>query len=192
MTFEPLTLGYYAAIVADPPWLFRVRSAAGEGRSASRHYRTMAARDLALLKVQTLAAPDAWLFLWSTGPHLPEALSLMGWWGFLYSGIAFCWVKTNPHAPTMFLDSASFHLGLGYTTRHNVELCLLGRRGRPKRLRKDVRELLIAPRREHSRKPDEFYDRVRAFAPGPYLELFAREVRPGFEAWGDEIAKFNA
>jgi N6-adenosine-specific RNA methylase IME4 len=157
-----------------------------------RHYKTMTLADLIALPVGGLAADDAWLFLWSTGPHLPQALFLMSQWGFSYSGIAFCWAKLNKRSPLLFYTPTSFHVGMGYTTRKNVELCLLGRRGHPKRLRNDVRELIVAPRREHSRKPDEFYDRLRAFAPGPYLDMFARQIRPGFDCWGDEVEKFNA
>jgi N6-adenosine-specific RNA methylase IME4 len=191
--FASLTPGHHGAIAADPPWTFYVRSSNGEGRSASQHYRTMGLEALLQLPVASLASSDAWLFLWSTGPHLPQALRLLERWGFSYSGFGFVWVKTNPTEDgALLLDPIrSFHVGMGYTTRHNAELCLLGRRGSPKRLRKDVRELIIAPRREHSRKPAEFYERVRQLVAGPYLELFARESRPGWERWGDETTKFD-
>ena len=78
-------------------------------------------------------------------------------------------------------------MGGGLTTRKNTETCYLGRRGKPARLAKDVREIILAPVREHSRKPDEVYDRIRYYCAGPYLELFAREVRDGWDSWGDEI-----
>lgn len=143
------------------------------------------------MPVAELAADSAWLFLWVTGPFIPQAFTVIEYWGFQYSGIGFTWAKTNPRAPALFLDAASFHVGMGFTTRKNTELCLLGRRGAPKRLRCDVRELIIAPRREHSRKPEEFYERVIAFADGPRLELFARQQRDGFTAWGNETTKFN-
>jgi len=190
--FRDLTPGYYAVAVADPPWHFAVRSKRGEGRSAVRHYPVMGLENLTALPVSNLMLPTAWLFLWVPGPHLMQAGALIEAWGFQYSGVGFVWVKTNPKSPTLFYDQRSFHVGLGFTTRKNTELCLLARRGRPQRARKDVRELIIAPRREHSRKPDEFYERVRAFARGPYLELFAREVRPGFECWGNEVDRFNS
>lgn len=191
LAFAGLTAGSYGMIVADPPWQFRTRSTKGEGRSAVQHYPVMKLDALMRLPVATLAASDSWLGLWVPGPHLPQGLRLIEAWGYIYSGIGWCWVKTNPRAPVLFWDARSFHTGLGFTTRKNVELCLLARRGHPKRVSKAVRELIIAPRREHSRKPTEFYDRVRAFARGPYLELFARELRPGFESWGNETTKFN-
>jgi len=189
---DELPRNHFGVIAADPPWRFLVRSPKGEGRSASRHYRTMPFRELVTLPVSSVAAPDAWLFLWAVGPMLRHALDLIKAWGFTYSGIGFCWVKTNPRAPQLLLDRNSFHVGLGYTTRKNVELCLVARRGHPKRLRRDIRELIIAPRREHSRKPEEFYERIQQFAAGPYLDLFARSERPGFTAWGDETRKFGS
>jgi N6-adenosine-specific RNA methylase IME4 len=82
-------------------------------------------------------------------------------------------------------------MGLGYTTRKASEPCLLGRRGSPPRLSRDIVDVILAPVREHSRKPDEFYERVEQFAPGPYLNLFARERRQGWDAWGDERDKFD-
>jgi N6-adenosine-specific RNA methylase IME4 len=68
---------------------------------------------------------------------------------------------------------------------------LLARRGNCRRQRKDIRELILAPRREHSRKPDEFYRRVEQYCAGPYADLFAREQRPNWATWGDECGKFN-
>lgn len=82
-------------------------------------------------------------------------------------------------------------MGGGYGTRKNAEICWLGRRGNPKRRSRDVRELIVAPRREHSRKPDEQYGRIERLCAGPYLELFARQQRPGWIALGDEVNKFQ-
>jgi N6-adenosine-specific RNA methylase IME4 len=64
-------------------------------------------------------------------------------------------------------------------------------RGKPKRIARDVRELVIAPRREHSRKPDEVAAGTERLVAGPYLELFARETRPGWTSWGNEVTKFD-
>jgi N6-adenosine-specific RNA methylase IME4 len=76
--------------------------------------------------------------------------------------------------------------------RHQTEIVLLARRGNCRRRRKDVRELILAPRREHSRKPDEFYRRVEQYCDGPFVDLFARERRPGWHTWGDETDKFSS
>ncbi len=81
-------------------------------------------------------------------------------------------------------------MALGHTTRKNTELCWLGRRGNPKRLDKGVRELIVAPVREHSRKPDEIYERIERFCAGPYLELFARQRRNGWFSDGNELDRF--
>jgi N6-adenosine-specific RNA methylase IME4 len=82
-------------------------------------------------------------------------------------------------------------MGGGYGTRKNVEVCWLGRRGSPQRKSKGVRELIIAPRREHSRKPDEVDSRIEALCDGPYLEMYARQRWPGWTCIGDEVGKFT-
>jgi len=133
--------------------------------------------------------------LWITGPMIVQGahLPLMRAWGFEPSALLFVWLKAKRGAADAFLplDQSLFAMGLGYTSRQNAELVILGRRGNPQRLRKDIHQLIIAPRREHSRKPDEFYDRARAYAAGPYLELFGREIRPAWTTWGDEREKFG-
>jgi N6-adenosine-specific RNA methylase IME4 len=140
--------------------------------------------EIAALPVRECVADDSFLFLWVPFPHLPQGLRLIDAWGFQYSGSAFCWVKLNP-------SGVGYHTGLGYSTRKNVELCLLGRRGSPRRKAKDVRELIVSPRREHSRKPDEVHSRIERFCDGPYLELFARQRRTGWMVWGDETERFG-
>ena len=79
---------------------------------------------------------------------------------------------------------------LGYWTRSNSEVCLLATRGNPKRIGTNVRQAIIAPRREHSRKPDGIHGRIERLVAGPYLELFARQQRPGWDVWGNEVNKF--
>lgn len=182
----------FACILADPPWSYKAFSRKGYGRSASRHYDTMTLADVAAMPVTDIAADDCHLFLWATASNLPQAIDTMAAWGFRYSTIGFSWVKLNPseQGALFFAHADSFHVGMGHTTRHNVELCLLGRRGQPKRLNKGVRELIVAPRREHSRKPDEIHERIEAYCAGPRIELFARRKRKGWVAWGDQTDKF--
>jgi N6-adenosine-specific RNA methylase IME4 len=141
----------------------------------------MALDEIVALPVRELAADDRWLFLWAPACFLPQALELMEAWGFKYSSSAFRWLKQNKSKPT-------FWTSLGHTTRKSVEDCWLGRRGSPRRNASDVGELIVAPRREHSRKPDE---RIQRFCSGPYLELFARARHPGFDARGDEVNHFQ-
>ena len=185
-----LPAGKFGVIYADPPWQWRTRSAKGlEGRP--QHYDRMSLPEICDLPVHRACAKDAWLFLWTTGPHLPQAFRVMEAWGLDYSGMGFVWVKLNKNAPQLFIDMRDLFMGGGYTTRKNAEFCLLGRRGSPKRLRADVQEVMVSPRREHSRKPDEFYERIESYAQGPYLELFARTTRPGWASWGNQVGKFG-
>lgn len=174
---------HYGAILADPPWHFAVRSDRGEGRSATRHYNTMTLDDIKTLPVRHWAARDCALFLWAVDPMVPQAIDVMRAWGFTFKTIAFYWVKTNR-------DGTPF-TGMGYWTRANPEMCLLGTRGSPKRQSKSVRRLLMAPRREHSRKPDEARDRIADLVPGPYLEMFARQSATGWDSWGNQVGKFQ-
>jgi N6-adenosine-specific RNA methylase IME4 len=125
---------------------------------------------------------ECWLFLWVIGSFLPEGLSLMREWGFRYSSIGLSWMKLNPSGEGLWM-------GPGQTTRHNIELCLLGRRGKPPRNSAGVREAILESVREHSRKPD-VYDRIEQFCDGPRLELFARNSRPGWTSIGNELQKF--
>ncbi len=188
---DELTPLHYSLIAADPPWHFSTYSPKAQ-RSASRHYETMSADLLAAMPVGYLAQRDCALLLWGASPNLPDVLRVMAAWGFVFKGKAFCWAKTNPRCPELapIYSDAPWHMGLGYTTRSNTEDCWLGTMGSPKRLSRSVRELIVAPRREHSRKPDEFYARAEALFDGPRLDLFSRERRPGWDAWGNEVGKF--
>ena len=173
----------YACVVADPPWHFAIRSPKGGARSASQHYNTMTLQQIKALPVADWCARDAVLLLWAIDPMLPEALETMRAWGFTFKTVGFCWAKLNR-------DGSPF-CGMGYWSRANQEVCLLGTRGKPKRVRRDVRRLILAPRREHSRKPDEFYARAARLCSGPYLDLFSRQARPGWSQFGNETRKFD-
>lgn len=199
--FAGLKRGHYAAICADPPWQFKSYTALQMAnpesrRDVERHYPVLKLSDIKDLPVRELAAKDAHLFLWATGPCLRQAFEVMEAWGFRYSAIAFTWAKLRRAHKAEQLrvtptQDSDFHVGLGLTTRKNAEFVLLGRRGNARRIAKNVRELVIAPVREHSRKPDEVYARVERYCEGPYLELFARQERPGWTSWGNEVGKFE-
>jgi N6-adenosine-specific RNA methylase IME4 len=166
---------HYGAILADPPWDHITWSHKGKGRSAAAHYDCMPLAEIEAMQVKDRAAKNCVLFLWTTDPMLENALRVIHAWGFEYKTIGFVWAKTNRR-------KGNFFMGTGHWTRANPELCLLATRGRPKRLSRNVRELIVAPRREHSRKPDEIYESIQALVPGPYLELFARFPRPGWDS----------
>jgi N6-adenosine-specific RNA methylase IME4 len=182
--FGGLRRGYYGAILADPPIPFRTWSAKGEGRSPQHHYSCMLPEQLTALPVADFAAPDCFLFLWVPKRSNPLTEPLMNAWGFTFVGEGFTWVKLNK-------SGVGYFMGGGYTTRHNAEDCWLGRRGKPKRKSKGARALIVAPRREHSRKPDEIYSRIEEFCDGPYCELFARQQWPGWDYSCNEVTKFN-
>lgn len=179
-------------ILADPAWKWKARSAKGYGKSAERHYPTMETADIAALPVADVAAKNCALFMWATFPRLPDALAVGAAWGFTYKTGAFVWVKQNRRAKPSFLpvsDPIHWFMSTGYYTRSNAELCLLFTRGRVKRLRANVRQLIISPVREHSRKPDEQYERIEALlgCDGSRLELFARQSAPGWMALGNQM-----
>ena len=189
--------GAYRVVYADPPWRFDTYSDKGKGRSAEAHYDCLGIDDIKALPVATLAAPDAVLLMWATDPLLPRALEVIAAWGFTYKTVGFYWVKLNKSAAARLstewplLAERDFFTGLGFWTRANPELCLLATRGHPSRRAGDVAKLLIAPRREHSRKPDEAYERIERLLEGPYLELFARQSRPGWDGFGQETGLFD-
>lgn len=195
--FHDLPRRHFAAIVADPGTRFETFSAKGESsRTPQKKYTTLSDEEIAALPVAELAARNCHLFYWDTtarvaaGRHIP----IIRAWGFEPTAVAFTWFKLKPSEPAtpFFLPRESMNFGPGMTTRKNTEVCILGRRGSPKRLSASVREEIFAPRREHSRKPEEFYERVQQYAAGPYLELFARQMRAGWSAWGDQTNKFKA
>lgn len=191
--FGDLERGKYGAILADPPWRFEVWSGETDlkARDSTIHYATMSADLIEALPVCELALPDCVLFIWITWPTLLQALSLIEAWGFTYKTCAFSWMKAHAGQIDMFRDDLDASVGMGYWTRANSEACLLATRGKPKRLNADVRQGIIAPRREHSRKPDGIHARIERLVAGPYCELFARERRPRWDAWGNEVNKFT-
>jgi N6-adenosine-specific RNA methylase IME4 len=181
----------YGVIHADPPWLFRNYSEKGTGRNAISHYDCLSFDELRRLPVADAAAKDCVLFLWAVDPLLPKAFDLLNAWGFQFKTVGFYWAKTNRSARQDTLRPSDFFTGLGYWTRANVEQCLLATRGKPPRRAKNVRRLIIGPRREHSRKPEQVYERIERLAGGPYLDLFARESRKGWDIWGDQAGLFD-
>lgn len=195
-----LPSGPFACIYADPPWQFKTwnKAVAVQARgskktftSASVHYLTMTAEEIAALPVASAAADDCVLFMWICWPMLPEALRLIEAWGFTYKTCAFDWMKANTQQLDIFRDDADARMGMGYWTRANSEVCLLATRGKPKRINADVRQGIIEPRREHSRKPDCVHGRIERLVAGPYLELFARAPRKGWTVWGNQTDKFE-
>lgn len=169
----------YDIVYADPPWDYDGRTqqngveATG---SAVYHYPTMTIHEMKRLKVQDLCKKDCLLFLWSSSPHLPQAIELMEAWGFEYKTIAFVWDKqrVNP----------------GYYTMSQCEVCLVGKRGKIPENRglRNVKQFLSEHRTRHSAKPAEIRTRItQMFPTHTKLELFAREASPGWAVFGNQV-----
>ncbi len=174
----------YHVILADPPWRFALRSAKGEAKSPQAHYACMPLDDIQALPVSQLAAPDAACIMWATAPMLPQAVATMAAWGFTFKS-AGAWAKRSS-------TGASWAFGTGYCYRSAAEFWLLGTVGRPAQRSRSIRNLIVAPIAEHSRKPPQMHADIEAMFDGPYLELFARSSRSGWDVWGNETTKFEA
>lgn len=202
--FDDVPRNHYGVVLADPPWSFKNWSDKGKNRQpdamvrqkglAERHYATMPMNEIRALPVAEVAAKNCVLFLWAVDCMLPEALDVGRGWGFTFKTVAFTWAKTTASAARCAVDDdKAWHKSLGYWTRGNPEMCLLFTRGKGnRRLSAAVRQLIVAPRREHSRKPAETHERIGWLVPGPYLEMFGRQDRPGWDVWGNQIGRFEA
>lgn len=188
--FTDLPRGHYKAILADPPWAFRTYSGSDVVPARGEQpYRTMSIDDICSLPVSSIADNHCVLFMWTCWPVLKDSFKVIEAWGFTYKTCAFSWMKADPYR--LFADDKTPFAGMGYWTRANTEPCLLATRGKPKRINADVRQGIIAPRREHSRKPDDIHGRIERLVAGPYIELFARQSRPGWTTWGNQSTKFD-
>lgn len=195
----------YRAIVIDFPWGFKARAPnknPESDRSVERHYKTMTKKEILDMatKIKSLMHPEGChVFMWATGPFLEFAFEVGKAMGVRYSSTAFYFLKMRREFVEQIglttTDIAAvedlFRVNLGFTTRKNIEPCLLFRYRSPKRVAKDVRELVVDIQREHSRKPEEVLARIEKYCKGPYLELFSRSSRPGWTCWGDEAGRFD-
>ena len=170
-TAVPPPKGLYRTIVCDPPWRFEAR--AGDELHRGRvAYDTLSVEEI-ISKTPRCATEDCILWLWTTNAHLHDALHILESWGFSYRGML-TWVKSA--------------LGTGDWLRGQTEHALLASRGALRLARHGVSTVLITHQRlAHSEKPQEFYQVVEKLCPGPYIDLYARQARPGWAAWGNEI-----
>ena len=158
----------------DPPWQFD--DTAGN-RGAEANYPTMSYQELADLELPPLL-PDCWLFTWRVASMQSEAIHLIHHHGFTLK-TELVWIKRTTKGKRFF--------GMGRTLRAEHEVCLVATRGKPKVLNLSTRSTFEAKAGRHSAKPDEFFDIVENLCPGPYVELFARQRRPGWDCYGNEI-----
>ena len=179
----------YDVIYADPAWQYKNNSG-HQTRDAANHYMVTPLKEMKELKVNELSEKNSLLFMWVTYPTLKEGLELMESWGFKYVTNAFTWVKRNKKFEPDLANHDKFFFGLGYYTRGNPEICLLGKKGKGlKILDKSVEQLTITKIKSHSEKPHEIYDKIERLVgkDTSKIELFARNTRDGWTSLGNEI-----
>ena len=187
MNLDHLPRRHYRVIYADPPWKF----SAGV-KSRPQHYPRMTVEEVMAMDVTSLAHLEGCrLKLWLTAPLLNRAPDILGAWGFKYCSTR-VWVKANIEADGMMHHRRSLSRGMGYEVAGNAEFLIIGKRGSPQSIKGNPwPSVIISPRREHSRKPDEIRDEIAAKLEGPRLELFARSTAPGWDVAGNETTKFR-
>lgn len=166
--------GKYSLIYADPPW--RYEHVKTESRAIENHYPTMALDEICALPIPEICHDDAVLFMWATSPKLAESMEVLEAWGFTYRTCA-VWDKEK--------------IGMGYYFRQQHELLLVATRGSPAVPEPSdrVSSVIRARREEHSKKPALLYELLESMYPhSARIELFCRESRPGWAAWGNQVA----
>ena len=185
MLLEVVAGKEYGTILADPPWQFsnRTGKVAPEHRRLNR-YSTLSLKQIRELPVTSIAKSESHLYLWVPNALLPEGLRVMEAWGFKY--------KTNIVWHKVRKDGGPDGRGVGFYFRNTTEMVLFGIRGRLRTLAPGRRQVNVirSRKREHSRKPDELYRIIEACSPGPYIELFARGMKSGWDQWGNEVKDY--
>lgn len=181
----PFPNNKYQIIYADPPWEYKENGSGNRTLTAASKYPHMSTKDICDLPVKDICSDICILFIWATFPKLDECLEVIKAWGFEYYGLAFDWVKTNSKSNTPFW-------GMGYYTRQNTEICLIGvKKDKKKRIKPQVHNILSVVhslREEHSKKPDVIRDYiVQICGDLPRIELFARQITDGWDCWGNEV-----
>ena len=174
--------GEFGTILADPPWRFRNRTGRVAPEYKRRHrYPSLSFDEIGDLPINELALENSHLYLWVPNALIQKGLETMEKWGFEY--------KTNLVWYKIRKDGGPDGRGVGFYFRNVTELVLFGVRGKMRTSQPGRTQVNIMPtrKREHSRKPDELYNIIEQCSPGPYLELFARHPRTGWEQWGNEI-----
>jgi N6-adenosine-specific RNA methylase IME4 len=180
--FDPLIPLHYELIVIDPPWGFDLYSKEGAKKSALAKYELMTDAVIKSLPVGNLASMDCLLYCWSTAPQLPLAIDCIKAWGFEYKSLLM-WRKVT--------SNGKIRMGTGYRVRTTGELIIVGTLGKPKQT-VIPQTIFDGVAREHSRKPDEFYDLCNKIMPqARRADVFARQRRDGWHSFGDEVGKFE-
>jgi len=207
----------YQIIYADPPWKYD-NERNNDPKQGGKTYPAMKLEDIKKLPISDITNKDCFLFLWATMPKLPEAFEVIKAWGFKYITCPFVWVKLNPTGKIMYhrklekfeygykiydiyngkgkdiILEKGIYSGLGHWTNGNAELCLMGKKGSPKRRKKNIKQIVFEPRSYHSKKPHEVRVRIgKLVGHLERIELFARKddyndlKYMGWDVWGDEV-----
>ena len=173
----------YNIIYADPPWAYRdkrdkhPRLCGG----ALVHYNTMGLEEIKKLPINQITADNCMLFLWATFPCIQESLDVIKSWGFKYKTLGFSWIKTNKNNGKPFF-------GIGYYTKSNCEVCLIGVKGKPIKISNSISSVIMSPREGHSKKPDIIRNKIVELCGDiPRIELFAREKADGWDVFGNQV-----
>ena len=168
----------YSIIYADPPWEYR--NMGNIQATANSHYATMKQKDIENLPIHKLTNDNCILFMWATFPKIQEALNTIKAWGFEYKTVGFTWVKKNKNGSNFF--------GVGWYTKSNAEVCLIGVKGKAPKVSNSVSSIIESVREEHSKKPSAVRDKIVEFSGDlPRIELFARQYADGWDCWGNEV-----
>ena len=181
----------YQIIYADPPWEYNF---SGTYSRAITDYPTLGLDKIKEFPVKSIADENSVLLMWSVFPKLDWAIPVIESWGFQYITCLFVWVKsnkrTNPKQTSFLpLDSLDAFTGMGYYTRSNVEICLLGKKGNTlERKCHNIHQVIYEPIDRHSKKPDICKTLItKLFGDLPRIELFARQRTLGWDVWGNEV-----
>jgi N6-adenosine-specific RNA methylase IME4 len=176
----------YGTILADPPWRFSNRT----GKVAPEHkrlnrYDTLSLEEIMEIPVPLVAGEKSHLYLWVPNALLQEGLQVMKAWGFQY--------KSNIVWHKIRKDGGPDGRGVGFYFRNTTELILFGIRGKIRTLQPGRSQVNIIKTRkqEHSRKPDELYEIIEKCSQGPFLEIFARGKRNGWDVFGNQADDYN-
>ena len=195
-----ISTGQNGVIYCDPPWQYEMYSDKGHQKSPQQHYDCMDLDQLKAMRDDVLfaTAENSVCIMWSTFAFLDQALDLMKFWGFKYK-TGGPWIKRTVNGKNAF--------GTGYVLRSSAEIFLIGTIGKPVIKNRKTRNIIMsgecageinkidsiivdAQMRQHSRKPDAMIHLIESLFDGPYIELFSRTTRDGWECWGNQTDKF--
>lgn len=185
----PIPIGSYSLITVDPPWQYSLRETDATHRGRCP-YPSMTDQQILDMPIGSISQQDAYLFLWVTNNHLPLGFQCLQSWDFEYKSI-FTWVKTTKASTE---ESPKVNIGIGHYGRNCTEHWLVATKGKPGSFTShgltNIPNVIHAPRGKHSQKPEEFWaiaDRLAEKVAGKNIELFARQRRSGWDAWGAEV-----